>query len=136
LVAANENWHAVVRNVFIDLLRSASLVTYRTKVRTIEAFRWEGQPRQQWPHWATPELLNESGSALYAYTTSGPVRVEKGSWVILGKNEAYPCIDKDFRERYELALPAETHFQGTTQGVAADEGDLEDRAAEGSASGT
>jgi hypothetical protein len=76
-------------------------MTYQTKVRRAEAFRWTGQPRSEWPEWATPELLAESGSALYAYTTHGPVRVERGSWLILGDREIYPCTDADFRERYE-----------------------------------
>lgn len=76
------------------------MTTYRIKVRTIEAFRWVGQSREQWPAWATPELLSESGSALYAYTSSGPVRVKWGSWLILGDKEIYPCTDADFQERY------------------------------------
>lgn len=79
------------------------MTTYRTKVRTVEAFRWQGQPRIQWPAWATMELLAESGSALYAYTSSGPVRVNHGYWCILGDKEIYPCTDADFRARYEPA---------------------------------
>jgi hypothetical protein len=75
---------------------------YRTKVRIIEAFRWTGQPRSQWPAWATPGLLYENGSALTAYTASGPVRVAKGAWCILGENEINPCTDEDFRKCYEL----------------------------------
>lgn len=76
-------------------------MTYRTKVRYAEAFRWTGQPRSEWPAWATLELLSESGSALYAYTAHGPVRVERGNWCILGDKEIYPCTDADFQQRYE-----------------------------------
>jgi hypothetical protein len=75
--------------------------TYRTKVRIIEAFRWQGQPRSQWPVWATPGLLSENGSALTAYTKNGPVRVHRGDWCILGDNEIYPCVDEEFHKRYE-----------------------------------
>ena len=42
-----------------------------------------------------------SGTALYVYTTSGPVRVERGSWLIQGDREIYPCIHRDFKKRYE-----------------------------------
>ena len=75
---------------------------YRNIVRAIEAFRWEGQPRFEWPEWATPELLSESGSALYAYTKNGPVRVNRGDWLILGDREIYPCTDEEFEKRYEI----------------------------------
>jgi hypothetical protein len=90
---------------------------YRTKVRTIEAFRWQGQPRSEWPVWATPELLTESGSGLYAYTTSGPVRVNRGSWCVLGVNEIYPCTDEDFRQRYEEVPPPAVTTETTFAGV-------------------
>jgi hypothetical protein len=76
-------------------------VAYRTKVRITEAFRWVGQPRVEWPEWATPALLSESGSALYAYTKNGPVRATKGDWLIRGDQEIYPCTDEEFRQRYE-----------------------------------
>lgn len=78
-----------------------AIVAYRTKVRIVEAFRWVGQSRLEWPEWATPQLLNESGRALYAYTKNGPVRVESGDWCILGDCEIYPCTDEEFRKRYE-----------------------------------
>lgn len=78
------------------------LVTYRTKVRTIEAFRWTGQPRTEWPAWATPQLLSESSHlGLYAHTLQGPVRVNRGGWCILGDKEIYPCTDEEFHKRYE-----------------------------------
>ncbi len=76
-------------------------MTYRTKVRTVEAFRWTGQPRIEWPQWATPELLAESGSALYAYTLNAPVRVHRGDWCIQGAKEIYPCTHEEFLKRYE-----------------------------------
>jgi hypothetical protein len=76
-------------------------MTYKTKVRTIEAFRWTGQPRSEWPQWAVVELLAESGSALYAYSKNGPIRVERGDWCILGDKEIYPCTDEEFNKRYE-----------------------------------
>ena len=76
-------------------------MSYRTKVRTVEAFQWTGQPRDEWPVWATPGLLMESGSALYAYNLNGPVRVNRGDWCILGENEIYPCTDAEFNKRYE-----------------------------------
>ena len=79
--------------------------TYRTRVRTLEAFRWIGQPRDKWPEWAKLELLSESGSALYAYTLNGPVRVNRGDWCILGEKEIYPCTNEDFHKRYELWMP-------------------------------
>lgn len=76
--------------------------TFKTKVRTVEAVQWNGQPILDLPPWAQdPRYLAPSGSALYAYTTSGPVRVERGSWLIQGDKEIYPCLDKDFKERYE-----------------------------------
>ena len=76
-------------------------MAYRTRVRIIEAFRWMGQPRIEWPMWATMELLSESGSALYAYTKNGPIRVNKGDWCIQGEKEIYPCVDEEFHKRYE-----------------------------------
>lgn len=76
--------------------------TFRTKVRTVEAVQWNGQPILDLPPWAQdPRYVQPSGIALYAYTTSGPVRVEKGSWLILGEKEVYPCLDIDFQKRYE-----------------------------------
>jgi len=90
-------------------------VSYRTKVRIVEAFRWIGQPRESWPAWATPELLSESGSALYAYSLNGPVRVNRGDWCILGAKEIYPCTNEEFLKRYEEDKPAqtsETQFAG------------------------
>ncbi len=92
-------------------------MSYRTRVRVIEAFRWTGQPRIEWPSWATPELLSESGSGLYAYSTNGPVRVNRGDWCILGEKEIYPCTDAEFQKRYELVEPQETHFTGTATHV-------------------
>lgn len=80
-------------------------MSYRTRIRTIEAFRWIGQPRQNWPAWATPELLSESGSALYAYTTNGPVRVNRGDWCIRGEKEIYPCTNEEFHKHYEAWMP-------------------------------
>lgn len=77
------------------------MTTYRAKVRTIEAFRWVGQSREQWPAWATQELLSESGSALYAYTKHGPVRVHRGEWLILRYPEIYPCTHEEFLKLYE-----------------------------------
>lgn len=74
---------------------------YKTKVRLAEAFRWTGQPHTEWPEWATLELLAQSGGALYAYSKNGPVRVERGDWLILGDKEIYPCTDEEFRKRYE-----------------------------------
>lgn len=74
---------------------------YQTKIRVVEAFRWQGQPKSAWPEWATQELVSQSGIALYAYTTRGPARVNKGDWCILGNHEVYPCTDEEFRERYE-----------------------------------
>lgn len=81
------------------------MATYRTRVRIIEAFRWQGQPRIDWPAWATMELLAESGSALYAYTHNGPVRVNRGDWCIWGEKEIYPCTDAEFNKRYEAWMP-------------------------------
>jgi hypothetical protein len=76
-------------------------MTYQTKVRQVEAFRWIGQPHNTWPTWATAELLSESGSALYAYTLNGPVRVNRGDWCVLGDKEIYPCTNTEFLKRYE-----------------------------------
>lgn len=78
---------------------------YQTRVRVVEAFRWQGQPRSEWPAWAVPELLTESGSGLYAYTKNGPVRVNRGDWCILGDREIYPCTAEEFEKRYEEVLP-------------------------------
>ena len=76
--------------------------TYKTKVRMVEAVQWNGQPIEELPPWAQdPRYLAPSGNALYAYTTSGPVRVEKRMWLIQGDKEIHPCLDKDFQERYE-----------------------------------
>lgn len=84
---------------------------YRTKVRTVEAFRWQGQEESQWPVWAQdPRLLMRSGTGLYAYTKNGPVRVNRGDWVILGENETYPCVDEEFQKRYEPELVPEVSF--------------------------
>lgn len=79
------------------------MATYRSIPRTIEAFQWHGQPEAEWPLWAQdPRYLAKSGSALYAYTLNGPVRVNRGDWCILGDKEVYPCTDVEFHRRYEL----------------------------------
>jgi hypothetical protein len=76
--------------------------TFRTKIREVEAFQFNGQPLLEFPPWAQdPRYVAPSGIALYVYTTSGPVRVEKGSWIIRGEKELYPCLNQDFQERYE-----------------------------------
>lgn len=76
--------------------------TFRTKPRMVQAVQWIDQSILELPSWAQdPRYVAPSGTALYAYTTSGPVRVEKGSWLIQGEKEVYPCLDKDFKERYE-----------------------------------
>lgn len=78
--------------------------TFRTKPRTIEAARWTGQPLLDLPPWAQdPRYVAPSGIALYAYTTKGPVRVNRGDWLILGDKEVYPCTDAEFQRRYEAA---------------------------------
>jgi hypothetical protein len=79
-------------------------MAYRIKVRFAEAFQWTGQPRSEWPSWATPELLSESGSALYAYTKNGPVRVLRSDWLILGDKEIYPRTDEEFKRQYEECM--------------------------------
>ena len=78
---------------------------YRTKVRTVEAFRWLGQPCDEWPEWATSELVSESSKlGLYAHLKEGPKRVHLGDWVILqGDQKLYACTDSEFNEQYELA---------------------------------
>ena len=93
------------------------MATYRTRVRIIEAFRWNGQPRFEWPPWATPELLAQSGSALYAYATNGPMRVNRGDWCIRGEEEIYSCTDAEFHKRYEpwMAPIQQTVEQTTTR---------------------
>ena len=89
---------------------------YRTKVRTVEAFRWTGQPRREWPDWAgNLGWLAESGSGLYAYTLNGPVRVNRGDWCILGEKEICPCTDAEFNRRYEsIPLPVESLVDQTS----------------------
>ena len=75
---------------------------YQTKIRLVEAFRWLGQGKSEWPEWATQQLLiSESGSALYVYTLHGPARVNRGDWCILWDKEIYPCTDEEFQKRYE-----------------------------------
>jgi hypothetical protein len=90
------------------------MATYQTKLCRIEAFRWIGQPRQTWPDWAALELLAESGSALYAYTTEGPVRVNRGDWCILGDKEIHPCTNEEFLKRYEPLSFADQPADGRT----------------------
>jgi hypothetical protein len=94
-------------------------MTYRTRVRMIEAFRWNGQPRDEWPPWATVELLEESGIALYAQTLNGPVRVNRGDWCIQGEKEIYPCTDEEFHKQYEawMAPVKQTVAQQMTREV-------------------
>ena len=75
---------------------------FRTKVREVEAFQFKGQPVEDWPLWAQdPRYLAVSGTGLYAYTKSGPVRVSRGDWLIAGDSEIYPCTDEEFQKRYE-----------------------------------
>lgn len=88
---------------------------YRTRPREVEAFRWEGQPLLDFPPWAQdPRYVSESGQVLYAYTKSGPVRVEQGDWLILGEREIYPCKDDVFQKNYEPVPIPETTFTGST----------------------
>jgi hypothetical protein len=76
--------------------------TFRTRIREVEAFQWTGQPEFEWPQWAqSPRYLSQSGTALYAYTLNGPIRVERSNWIIKGDKEIYPCTDEEFRKRYE-----------------------------------
>jgi hypothetical protein len=90
-------------------------MAYRTRVRIVEAFRWTGQPRVEWPAWAALPLLSESGSALYAYTHNGPVRVNRGDWCICGEKEIYPCTDEEFHKRYEAWMaPVQQTISQTT----------------------
>jgi hypothetical protein len=80
------------------------MTTYQTKIRTTEAVRWNGQPLLELPIWAQdPHLLQQSGSALYAYSKNGPVRVNRGDWLIQGDKEIYPCTDETFQRNYEPA---------------------------------
>lgn len=88
---------------------------YQTKARFAQAFRWTGQPRTEWPEWATPELLSESSHlGLYAYSKNGPVRVERGDWLILGDKEIYPCTNDEFHKRYEPVSFADQPADGRT----------------------
>lgn len=90
---------------------------YRTRQRTVEAVRWEGQAIVDLPTWAqNPFLTEQSGSALSCYTKQGPVRANKGDWLILGEREIYPCSDEEFTKRYEPVEPAETSFAGAESG--------------------
>ena len=87
---------------------------YRTKSRTIEAFRWEGQHSPDWPAWAQdPALLEYSGSCLYASTKNGPVRASRGDWLILGDHEIYPCKPEVFEKNYEPEPIPERDLIGT-----------------------
>lgn len=80
------------------------MATYRTKPRTVEAVQWHGQSLLELPPWAQdPRYVAPSGIALYVYTKNGPIRVNRGDWLILGDKEVYPCTDRDFLERYEVA---------------------------------
>jgi len=73
---------------------------YRTKPRQIEAFQWVGQPwdsfSEEFQVWTA-----ENGLALTCYTKQGPVRAEKGDWLIMGQDEVYPCKPDEFDQRYE-----------------------------------
>lgn len=79
---------------------------YRQRPTVVEAFQWTGQPRSEWPEWATEALLAESGSALYAYTKLGPFRVSRGDWCVLGDGEIIPFGVVEFHKRYEAWMPA------------------------------
>lgn len=79
------------------------MTTFRTKTREVEAFRWNGQPVSEFPPWAQdPRFLAPSGTALYAYTKNGPVRINRGDWIIQEKLGVTPCTDEEFQKRYEI----------------------------------
>lgn len=73
---------------------------YRAKPREVEALQWMGQPWDIFPE-AFQQWTSESGSAITCYTLNGPMRVEKGDWLILGEVEVYPCKSDEFEKRYE-----------------------------------
>jgi hypothetical protein len=78
------------------------MATYRTKIREIEAFKWNGQPISEFPLWAQdPRYISPSGTAFYVYSLHGPIRVERGTWLIQGDKEIYPCTDDEFQKQYE-----------------------------------
>lgn len=80
--------------------------TFQTKPRTIQAVQWIGQPISELPLWAQdPQYLTPSGTALYAYTKNGPVRVNCSDWLIGGDKEIYPCTDEEFQKRYDPVEP-------------------------------
>ena len=78
---------------------------YRPKTNvTIEAFRWVGQPPQEWPEWARSSLkIRYEISNLQIDGIHGAVRCNRGDWVIRKSSEdIYPCRNDVFSERWEL----------------------------------
>lgn len=104
------------------------MAKYRTKPREIEAVQWNGiQDYNSLP----PEYhrhVGFSGTALHCYTKNGTVRAQPGCFLILGKEEVYPCTPEEFEKRYEpvteeaeVPVPQEV-ASGHPQSVGRDDG--------------
>lgn len=80
------------------------MARYRKKPIVIEAFQWTGQPPREWPAWAMTSLaILYEISSLQVDTNHGPVRANKGDWLIKTEaGEIYPCQDDEFWKNYEV----------------------------------
>jgi hypothetical protein len=81
-------------------------VKYRKKPVLIDAWQWQGQPRNEWPIWlqtAKHVQLVEAEFRLKISTLEGTMRANLGDWVLKGiTGELYPCNEDIFFATYEM----------------------------------
>lgn len=82
------------------------MATYRKKPVNVDAFRWSSEPISDWPAWLQNAFHDhkvwQNGSALSVETNEGPVRCNRGDWLIQAADgRIWPTDDAYFRENYE-----------------------------------
>ena len=97
--------------------------SFRKKPVVIEAFRFEGEDRMDWPEpWASaPELhcilhaTKPMNVGVACETLEGSITARVGDWIIIGvKGEYYPCKPDIFAATYE---PSNTRAQRKASAV-------------------
>jgi hypothetical protein len=98
---------------------------FRKKPVVVDAWRFTGQDRHEWPMWVkshptTAAFYDDIAASLPCShitigTLEGEMRADRGDWIIRGvKGELYPCKPDIFEATYEPALstPAAQPVEG------------------------
>lgn len=89
---------------------------YQTKPKVINALQYvsKSNPQERFSHaveleaFAGPYVdifVSDEHMTVTAKTLNGDVKVNPTDWLILLEDEAYPCPDKVFQEKYEPVTP-------------------------------